>query len=68
MITFLCPICGKQLSVEQREDAPHRPFCSERCKLVDLGRWLDGTYRIPDETPAPRPAPEPVIDENERRE
>jgi hypothetical protein len=23
------------------------PFCSERCKLIDLGRWLDGKYRIP---------------------
>ena len=23
------------------------PFCSERCRLVDLGRWLDGEYRIP---------------------
>jgi uncharacterized protein len=26
-----------------------RPFCSERCKLQDLARWLDGDYRIPDE-------------------
>jgi uncharacterized protein len=26
-----------------------RPFCSERCKLQDLSRWLDGDYRIPDE-------------------
>ena len=23
------------------------PFCSERCKLIDLGRWLDGKYQIP---------------------
>ncbi len=30
----------------RKEDAPHRPFCSERCKMVDLGRWLDGTYKI----------------------
>jgi len=35
-----CPICGKP-SV-----APHLPFCSERCKLLDLGRWLGGRYRI----------------------
>ena len=30
-------------------DAPagHYPFCSERCKLIDLGRWLDGKYQIP---------------------
>jgi len=29
---------------------PHWPFCSRRCKTIDLGRWLGGTYRI--ETPA----------------
>ena len=27
-------------------DAPHRPFCSSRCKSIDLGVWLDGAYRI----------------------
>ncbi len=32
--------------VERKEDAPFRPFCSPRCKLVDLGRWLDGTYSV----------------------
>lgn len=35
-----CPICGKPNSPE------HRPFCSARCKQVDLGRWLGGTYRV----------------------
>jgi endogenous inhibitor of DNA gyrase (YacG/DUF329 family) len=34
--------------VAHRDEAPYRPFCSERCKLVDLGRWLDGTYNISD--------------------
>jgi hypothetical protein len=29
---------------------PHRPFCSERCRSIDLGSWLDGAYRI--STPA----------------
>jgi hypothetical protein len=28
-------------------DKSHSPFCSERCKLIDLGRWLDGKYQIP---------------------
>lgn len=28
-------------------DARFRPFCSERCKMADLGRWLSGEYRIP---------------------
>lgn len=46
MPIFECPICGKAVTVESREDAPFRPFCSHRCKMVDLGRWLDGTYSI----------------------
>jgi endogenous inhibitor of DNA gyrase (YacG/DUF329 family) len=32
------------------KDWPEWPFCSPRCKLIDLGRWLDGSYRI--ESPA----------------
>jgi endogenous inhibitor of DNA gyrase (YacG/DUF329 family) len=28
-------------------DNPYRPFCSERCKLADLGRWLNEDYRLP---------------------
>lgn len=42
-----CATCGKPV-VEQR----HRPFCSARCKQVDLGRWFSGTYRVEtDESP-----------------
>jgi len=46
---MVCPICKKSIA----EPAPgqelprHLPFCSERCKLIDLGRWLDGKYQIP---------------------
>ena len=40
-----CPNCGK--TVEWTPTAKWRPFCSERCKLIDLGRWLDGKYQIP---------------------
>lgn len=37
-------------------DPRWQPFCSERCKLADLGRWLSGDYRVPaDETPADEP-------------
>jgi uncharacterized protein len=36
-----CPICGKP-SVEAS-----RPFCSERCRDVDLNRWLSNSYAIP---------------------
>jgi endogenous inhibitor of DNA gyrase (YacG/DUF329 family) len=38
-----------------------RPFCSERCKLADLGRWLSEDYRVPDE--APRPDRDEPVDE-----
>ncbi len=36
-----CPICGK---VAQQDS---RPFCSPRCKAVDLNRWLSGAYAVP---------------------
>jgi endogenous inhibitor of DNA gyrase (YacG/DUF329 family) len=36
-----CPICGKPA------EPAHRPFCSARCRQVDLGRWLTGSYVIP---------------------
>jgi endogenous inhibitor of DNA gyrase (YacG/DUF329 family) len=39
-----CPTCGK--SVPWREDERWRPFCSERCKLIDLGDWLTEEHRI----------------------
>lgn len=48
---FKCPTCKKKTGKEGNE---HFPFCSERCRLVDLGKWLDGSYAIPDtDTPVP---------------
>jgi len=32
-------------------ESPFRPFCSERCKLMDLGAWATEKYRVPDERP-----------------
>ncbi|MBF7052508.1 DNA gyrase inhibitor YacG [Halomonas sp. KAO] len=49
-----CPQCYKK--VEWREENPYRPFCSERCRLIDLGAWADGSHRI---------AGEPAMDETE---
>ncbi|HFC53188.1 MAG TPA: DNA gyrase inhibitor YacG [Gammaproteobacteria bacterium] len=40
-----CPICGKRVPWD--DSAPWRPFCSERCKLIDLGEWAGETRRIP---------------------
>ncbi len=45
-----CPTCKQPVPHPVAEDRRRfRPFCSERCKLVDLGRWLDGSYAIPGE-------------------
>ncbi len=49
-----CPICGKAVVMR------YRPFCSQRCAMVDLGRWFGGSYRVPtddkpkDEAPGAR--------------
>ena len=40
------------MEVRQAEDWPSFPFCSSKCKLIDLGRWLKEGYRVPtDESP-----------------
>jgi hypothetical protein len=41
-----CRTCGKIVVRSPRRKAPFFPFCSERCKLLDLGKWLDGGHRI----------------------
>ncbi|OFV96617.1 MAG: hypothetical protein A3H94_04435 [Acidobacteria bacterium RIFCSPLOWO2_02_FULL_60_20] len=38
-----CPICGRPVEISD----PHLPFCSERCRLLDLGNWASGRYAIP---------------------
>jgi len=45
-----CPRCSKQADLSS--DNNFRPFCSEKCKMIDLGNWLDESYTIPveDET------------------
>ena len=40
-----CPRCGGAALFSP--DNPWRPFCSERCKLIDLGQWANEGYRIP---------------------
>lgn len=42
--SYRCPTCRKR--VELGPECTHRPFCSPRCKMVDLGRWLDEDFRI----------------------
>jgi endogenous inhibitor of DNA gyrase (YacG/DUF329 family) len=42
-----CPTCSRP--VEWSEVSPWRPFCSERCKLLDLGAWATEKHAIPDD-------------------
>ncbi|HMK59686.1 MAG TPA: DNA gyrase inhibitor YacG [Dissulfurispiraceae bacterium] len=46
-----CPSCKQRCTWEEN---PWRPFCSERCKMIDLGNWAMEQYKIP----------EPISDEN----
>jgi endogenous inhibitor of DNA gyrase (YacG/DUF329 family) len=44
-----CPVCRKTVRAPRKkgpEEAEFFPFCSRRCKLVDLGAWLDAEYKI----------------------
>jgi endogenous inhibitor of DNA gyrase (YacG/DUF329 family) len=46
---YRCPVCQKTvtgLTQEKSEEAEFFPFCSRRCKLIDLGAWLDADYKI----------------------
>jgi len=55
--TVACPTCGAR--VHWTPESKFRPFCSERCKTIDLGAWANESYRIPvvqrddDDEPAP---------------
>lgn len=50
-----CPVCKTEI---KQENNLSRPFCSKRCKLIDLGAWLDEQYRIPGQP----------INENQKKE
>jgi endogenous inhibitor of DNA gyrase (YacG/DUF329 family) len=42
VVKLRCPICKKEL----KSTAPEFPFCSERCRTIDLGKWASGGYVI----------------------
>lgn len=42
----LCPRCRRETTWKEN---PYRPFCSKRCKLIDLGSWIEQRYVIPEE-------------------
>jgi endogenous inhibitor of DNA gyrase (YacG/DUF329 family) len=51
--SIACPQCGAP--TVWHDSNPHRPFCSERCRLIDLGQWATGAYRIAQEDEPARP-------------
>lgn len=48
-MTVDCPTCGT--AVEWKTTNAFRPFCSDRCKLIDLGAWASEEFRMPTEAP-----------------
>jgi uncharacterized protein len=42
-----CPTCKREIAWS--DEFPHRPFCSDRCRLIDLGAWLNEKHAIPDQ-------------------
>jgi endogenous inhibitor of DNA gyrase (YacG/DUF329 family) len=53
-----CPSCGTESLWDARNK--YRPFCSERCKLMDLGQWAAERYRVAGDTPSQEPASVPA--------
>ncbi len=50
MATLCCPICGKRFDAKE---SPASPFCSQRCRDIDLGRWLAEKYTVPESPEEP---------------
>lgn len=47
-LSMQCPVCKTEVLMTKA--FPYRPFCSERCKLLDFGDWASEAHRIPSET------------------
>jgi uncharacterized protein len=61
-----CPTCGRETEYTGNE---FRPFCSERCKLLDFGAWADEKFALPDErTPLSEEDMEHIEREREKGE
>lgn len=53
---FKCPICKKKIKKSEKDS--NFPFCSERCRLIDLNAWFEGDYKIS----------RPVSDEEDKKD
>lgn len=56
-----CPICNAPVAADSRS----KPFCSEHCRLVDLGRWFGGDYRVAGPAVEPGSEAVPVADRSD---
>ncbi len=43
---LVCPTCRGKIAYEELAEIPYRPFCCLRCRMIDLGKWLNEEYRI----------------------
>jgi endogenous inhibitor of DNA gyrase (YacG/DUF329 family) len=60
-----CPTC--QRPIQWSEQFPYRPFCSDRCRLIDLGAWLSEKHTIPDDAPEAADERTPGADDSRER-
>jgi endogenous inhibitor of DNA gyrase (YacG/DUF329 family) len=58
-----CSNCRRE--IRPREENASFPFCSARCRAIDLSRWFTGSYRVPD-APAPDAPPQNVDKDDDR--
>ena len=58
-----CPTCGRRVEYRSKAEVPFRPFCSRRCKLIDLHKWLNEEYRVSEEPLVPPAEQRPVREE-----
>jgi endogenous inhibitor of DNA gyrase (YacG/DUF329 family) len=62
--TTLCPTCRKNVPASMAERPRCYPFCSDRCQMVDLGRWFNEEYRISEPLVSPEDI-EKALEQNE---
>ncbi len=66
MARLKCPTCQRVVKYKDVAEVPDRPFCSERCRLIDLGKWFAEEYRI--STPLEGPPEAAPKDDDEAEE
>lgn len=62
-----CPTCGKSFRCASVTDWPAFPFCTERCRQIDLGAWLSEEYKVVDQIRVDPEALDQLADEAERK-